>query len=106
MLATATLSKAVVRLSGDLDIATRDSTQAQLDSVDADIAIVDLTDVRFMDGGALGLFVALKKRLRGSGRLGIVKIVTSNPRFVRLFHITGLIKLFDLHESLLQARAA
>ncbi|HKU66809.1 MAG TPA: STAS domain-containing protein [Candidatus Baltobacteraceae bacterium] len=106
MLATASLSKAVVRLSGDLDIATREQTQARLDAIDSDVAIVDLTDVRFIDGGALGLFVALKKRLRARGRLGIVKIVTSNPRFVRLFHITGLVKLLDLHDSLPNARAA
>jgi anti-sigma B factor antagonist len=106
MLATQLLTKAVVRLTGDLDIASRVRTEAALEEVDADIAIVDLTQVDFMDGGALGLFVALKKRLRERGRLGIVKIVTRNERFRRLFSITGLNKLFDIHDSISGARAA
>lgn len=106
MLATQRLSHALVRLTGDLDIASRPATKALLDSVDADVAVVDLTNVKFLDGGALGLLVALKKRLRMRGRLGIVKIIAPNPRFARLFQITGLTKLFDVHQSAAEARAA
>lgn len=106
MLATQPLSKAFVALTGDLDIATRCSTETALQAVDADIVIVDLTGVRFIDGGALGLLVALKKRLSARGRVGIVKIVTPNERFQRLFRITGLTKYFDLHDSVPDAHAA
>lgn len=100
------LSRTLVRLAGDLDIASRPSTQAELQAIDADVVILDLTDVRFLDGGALGLFVALKKRLRECGRLGIVKIVTPNRQFQRLFRITGLTRLFDVHDSIGAAQAA
>jgi anti-anti-sigma regulatory factor len=62
--------------------------------------------VRFIDGGALGSFDALKKRLREGGRMGIVKIVAANPRLARLFRITGLTKLLQVHDSLAGARAA
>jgi anti-sigma B factor antagonist len=93
----------VVRLSGDLD---RVRAEAALQGVDADIAIIDLTDVQFIDGGALGALVGLKKRLRTSGRLGILRIVTANPRFHRLFEMTGLDKVFHMHRSLPSAQTA
>lgn len=99
MATTERLSQAVLRLSGDLDAASRPQTQAQLQAIDADVAIIDLTDVRFLDGGALGLLVALRKRLRREGRLGIVKIIAPNPRIQRLFQISGLTKLFEMQES-------
>jgi anti-sigma B factor antagonist len=99
-------STTLVRLAGELDIANRVSTQALLDTVDADIAIIDLTDVRFIDGGALGLLVALKKRLHERGRLGVVKIIAPNRRIRRLFRITGLAKLFEIYESLPRTQAA
>ncbi len=82
------------------------STERTLEQVDADVAIIDLSDVKFMDAGALGSFVSLKKRLRERGRLGLVRIVTRDVRFRRLFQITGLTKIFDLCESLRSAGAA
>ncbi|HET6896154.1 MAG TPA: STAS domain-containing protein [Candidatus Baltobacteraceae bacterium] len=106
MLSLAALTHTVVKLSGELDFATRASTQAILSMVDADVVIVDLTEVTFLDGGALGSLVALKKRLRECGRLGIVKIVTPNVHFQHLFRVTGLTRLFDLHDSMPDAKAA
>lgn len=93
MLSLASLTHTVVKLSGELDLATRASTEAILSIVDADVVIVDLAEVTFLDGGALGALVALKKRLRERGRLGIVKIVTPNPHFQHLFRVTGLAPL-------------
>lgn len=106
MLATDLLSKALVTLTGDLDVATRASTEAALLAADADVVTVDLRGVRFIDGGALGLLVALKKRLRARGRIGIVRIVTANPQFQRLFVVTGLAKVFEIRDSIPEGQAA
>jgi anti-sigma B factor antagonist len=97
MLSTAALSKAIVRLSGDLNSAR---TAWALRGVDTDVAIVDFTDVQFIDGGALGALVALKKRLRARGHLGIVSVVVPNPRFRRLFEMTGLDKVFQVYPTM------
>jgi anti-sigma B factor antagonist len=99
MLCTMPFQHTTVRFAGDLDAFTRTSMEQTLAEVDADIVVVDLTDVAFMDAGALGCLVTFKKRLRGRDRLGIVRIVTPDRRFQRLFQITGLNKIFDLFES-------
>jgi anti-anti-sigma factor len=95
-----------VRFAGDVDVFTRSSFERALAQADADIVVVDLTAVTFMDAGALGCLVTMKKRLRERGRLGIVRVVTPNRRFQRLFRITGLNKLFDIVETLEANEAA
>lgn len=106
MLCLSPFQQSVIRFSGDLDIATRASTERKLREVDTDVAIIDLSGVTFLDAGALGSFVGLKKRLRARGRLGIVRVVAPNPRFRRLFQITGLTKILEICESLSGAQAA
>ncbi len=90
----------IVRLSGDLDFASRAATERSLRDADADVVVLDLTDVRYLDAGALGCFVGLKKRLRERGRLGIVRVVAPDLKLRRLFAITGLARVFDVCESL------
>jgi anti-sigma B factor antagonist len=94
---------ATVRLVGALDVFTRPSLERTLAEVDADVVVIDLTEVPIMDAGALGCLVALKKRLRARGRLGIVRVLTSNRRFRQLFQITGLNKIFEIVESVADA---
>lgn len=100
MLCTTPFHHAAVRLTGDLDAFTRESLERTLAEIDADIVVVDLTRVSFMDAAALGCLVGLKKRLRARDRLGIVRIVTPNRRIQRLFQITGLNKIFNLFQSI------
>jgi anti-anti-sigma factor len=100
LLCTMPFTHSTVRLTGDLDLFARPSLEQTLSDVDADIVLVDLTGVTFIDAGALGCLVGLKKRLRERARLGIVKIVTPDRRFQRLFHTTGLSRLFNLFESI------
>jgi anti-sigma B factor antagonist len=100
LLCTMPFQHTAVRLAGDLDVFTRPSLERTLAQVDADVVVIDLRAVTFIDAGALGCLVELKKRLRARDRLGIVRIVTRDARTRRLFHITGLDKIFDLCESL------
>jgi anti-anti-sigma factor len=100
LLCTTPFQHTAVRLAGDLDVFARPALERTLAEVDADIVAVDLTDVTFIDAGALGCLVRLKNRLRARDRLGIVRIVAPQRRFQRLFHITGLNKIFDLFHNI------
>lgn len=60
--------------------------------------IVDLEGVDFLDSTGLGVLVGGLKRLRShDGDLGLV---CSQPRVRKVFEITGLTKVFAIHDSL------
>lgn len=95
---------AVVRVSGEIDLWTGEQFRAGLFAVvEAGFGriIVDFEGVRFCDATGLGALVAAYNRLDGSGdglRLACVR-----PAQRRLFRITGLDRLFALHESVEEA---
>lgn len=91
--------QAVLRFSGALDLTTRTETERKLDQIDADIAILDLSEVQLLDAATLGAFVRLRKRLQRRGRLGIVRIIAP-PNLRRIFEITQLVKIFDVVQCL------
>lgn len=99
MLCLTPFKQAMVRFDGELDLSAQPAMQRALQQIDSDVAVVDLTEVTFMDSSALVELVALKRRLRERGRLGIIKVIAPSPRIARLFSITGLVKVFDLHPS-------
>ncbi len=60
--------------------------------------IVDLEGVDFLDSTGLGVLVGGLKRLRShDGDLGLV---CRQPRVLKVFEITGLTKVFSIHETL------
>lgn len=87
--------QAVLRFSGALDLTTRRETERKLDQVDADVTIIDLSEVQLLDAATLGAFVRLRKRLQRRGRLGIIRIIAPD-RIRRIFEITQLVKIFDV----------
>ena len=59
--------------------------------------IVDLEGVDFLDSTGLGVLVGGLKRLRShDGDLGLV---CTQPRILKVFEITGLTKVFEIHDS-------
>jgi anti-sigma B factor antagonist len=104
LLCTIPFERAAVRLAGDLDVFALPSMERSFAQVDADIVVVDLTEVTFIGAAALGCLAGLKKRLRSNGRLGIVRIVGATPRVQQLFSITGLDKVFDISDSIAQGQ--
>ena len=97
---------AVITVSGELDIHTApDLTEVLSPGIAAgQPVIVDLTDVTFMDSSGLSVFVTALKRAREAGTT--LTLVVSEPRVMRVFSITGIDTLIDIHATLDSALSA
>lgn len=96
----------VITVSGELDIHTApDLTEVLSPAIAAgQPVIVDLTDVTFMDSSGLSVFVTALKRAREAGTTLV--LVVSEPRVMRVFSITGIDTLIDIHATLDSALSA
>lgn len=93
---------AVLRIAGEIDVYTApDLRQRVVDLVDNGTRhiVADLRGVDFLDSTGLGALVGSLKRLRLCQ--GSLTLVTSGGRILQLFQITGLIRAFALHHSVL-----
>ncbi|MDQ3720383.1 MAG: STAS domain-containing protein, partial [Actinomycetota bacterium] len=70
--------------------------------------VVDLSAATFIDSTTLGVLVGGVKRLRPAG--GTLALVCSDQNITKIFEITGLDRVFGIHETrdqaLSSARAA
>lgn len=60
--------------------------------------ILDIDEVDFLDSTGLGVLVGALRRVRCHA--GSLQLVCSQDRLLKLFRITGLIKVFTIHEAL------
>ena len=65
--------------------------------------IVNLEGVDFLDSTGLGVLVGGLKRLRSHD--GDLTLVCTQPRILKVFEITGLTKVFAIHETVDEAVA-
>lgn len=84
--------KAVVAVSGEIDLATSPDLTACLDQVDG-VVVVDLTRVTFLDSSGMGALVAARKRLQADGGDLSVRAPRDNVRGA--LEATGLGLLID-----------
>lgn len=92
--------QSVVRLIGDLDIATAEQLRVLLDeaaqSAPATL-VVDLAGVEFLDASGLTVLVGLSRRLERSGTRLVLR--SASPRIYRLFRVTGLLSRLGVEPS-------
>jgi anti-sigma B factor antagonist len=90
----------VVGLTGEIDVATAPQLREYLAGICAGEAgiIVDLTHVSFLDSAALGVLVGAMKRAAARGRS--LRLVCPRDRIRDVFALTGLTKVFRIHETL------
>src|SRR3984885_5100252 len=91
----------VLSVKGEVDVYTAPRLReklVELVSQDKLQVIVDLEGVDFLDSTGLGVLVGGLKRLRSHD--GDLTLVCSQPRVLKVFEITGLTKVFDIHDSL------
>ena len=96
----------VVSLGGEIDVYTAPFVRERLDEAVHEgriNLIVDLTGVRFLDSTGLGVLVGRLKLTRSLG--GSLRLVGTDDRVLKVFSITGLDKVFDMHETLDEALA-
>lgn len=77
----------VVRLAGELDIATAAELRNRLASIEGDIEL-DCSRLEFVDAAGLGVFVSAHRRLDGHGWKFV--LVEPTPLLLRLLSVTGL----------------
>lgn len=93
--------RTVMRIHGDIDVYTaalvREKLDDQLYEGHSDL-VVDLTGVTFLDSTGLGVLVGRLKRARTLG--GSLRLVGPTERVRKVFAITGLDKVFEIHFDL------
>jgi anti-sigma B factor antagonist len=90
----------VVRLEGEVDVYTAPKLKSRLiDLVDQGKfkIIVDLEKVDFMDSSGLGVLVGGLKRVRSHD--GSIALICNQENILKIFRITGLVKVFPIFES-------
>jgi anti-sigma B factor antagonist len=97
----------VIGVGGEVDVSSsptlRDRLTEVLDSGHG-TAVVDLTEVTFLDSTGLGTLVGAFKRAEELS--GSLPIVCPHERILKLFRITGLDTVFMIHDAVPAAVAA
>ena len=97
----------IVTLGGDVDLHTAPQLRERLSrAIDDGVSrlVVDLTDVTFIDSMTLGVLLGASKRLRPRG--GQLRLVVAEASVRKIFEITLLDRVFQLHDSREAALAA
>ncbi len=97
----------VVDVEGELDICTAPRLRALLtDLADKDSCqlIINMDRVEYLDSTGLGVLVGGAKRVRA--RDGSLDLACPRERILKIFQITGMTKVFGIHQTVDQAIAA
>ena len=91
---------ALIRLQGEVDVYTAPKLKSTLvDLVDKGNfkIVVNLEQVDFMDSSGLGVLVGGLKRVRSHE--GAIALVCTQENILKIFRITGLVKVFPIFEE-------
>jgi anti-sigma B factor antagonist len=101
----------VVRAAGEVDVSTAPTLRERLVDLPEGTprAIVDLSEVTFLDSTGLGVLVAGQKRLRSAAPegepAGGLDLVVTRPQILKVLEVTGLTSIFSIYSSLDEALA-
>lgn len=90
----------VLAVRGEVDVSSAPDLREALDELvasGAQTVIVDLSEVGFLDSTGLGVLVGARNTLVDGG--GGMPVVCEHERVLKLFAITGLDGVFDLHPT-------
>lgn len=91
---------AVIAVSGELDLASAPTLEHELqqaESSDAEVLILDLRQLEFIDSTGLGLLVKAHRRSEESGRR--FAVVRGSSQVQRLLELAGLEQRLELVDS-------
>ena len=99
--------RTVVSVAGEIDVYTAPRLREEITELVAagtyDI-VIDMSEVEFLDSTGLGVLVGGLKRVRAHD--GSLDLVCTQERILKIFRITGLTKVFGIHETVDEAIAA
>ena len=99
--------KTIVAVGGEIDVYTapklRDKITELVNSGHHQL-LIDMEKVEFLDSTGLGVLVGGLKKVRAHD--GSLQLVCNQDRLLKIFRITGLAKVFVIHESADEALAA
>lgn len=99
--------RTVVQVGGEVDVYSAPTLRDRLNALVADghhDLVVDMQGVQFLDSTGLGVLVGGLKRVRTHD--GSLHLVCSQERVLKVFRITGLTKVFAIHDTVDEALAA
>jgi anti-sigma B factor antagonist len=99
--------RTVVVVGGEIDVYTAPKLREQLIDLVSSGAyhlVVDMESVDFLDSTGLGVLVGGLKRVRAHD--GSLRLVCTQERILKIFRITGLTKVFPIHDSVEEAVSA
>lgn len=92
--------KTVVAVGGEIDVYTapklRDKISELVSGGVYDL-VVDMEEVEFLDSTGLGVLVGGLKKVRAHD--GSLELICTQDRLLKIFRITGLAKVFVIHDS-------
>jgi len=100
-------SRAVVDVKGEIDVYTAPKLREKLIELVTEGSydvIVNLEGVDFLDSTGLGVLVGALKRVKAHD--GSLALVCTQDKILKIFKITGLTKVFPIHETVEAAAGA
>ena len=92
--------KTIVAVGGEIDVYTAPKLRDKITELVAggvyDI-VIDMEEVEFLDSTGLGVLVGGLKKVRAHD--GSLQLVCNQDRLLKIFRITGLAKVFVIHDS-------
>ena len=92
--------KTIVAVGGEIDVYTAPKLRDKITEIVAggvyDI-VIDMEEVEFLDSTGLGVLVGGLKKVRAHD--GSLQLVCNQDRLLKIFRITGLAKVFVIHET-------
>ncbi len=92
--------RTVVVVVGEIDVYTAPKLRdkiTELVNAGNRTLLVDLEKVEFLDSTGLGVLVGGLKKVRAQD--GSMALICSQDRLLKIFRITGLAKVFTIHDS-------
>lgn len=97
----------IVAVGGEIDVYTAPKLRDRITELVADgvyTIVIDMEAVEFLDSTGLGVLVGGLKKVRAHD--GSLELICTQDRLLKIFRITGLAKVFVIHDSAEGALAA
>jgi anti-sigma B factor antagonist len=97
----------IVAVGGEIDVYTAPKLRDRITELVAEgvySIVIDMEAVEFLDSTGLGVLVGGLKKVRAHD--GSLELICTQDRLLKIFRITGLAKVFVIHDSADGALAA